>query len=77
MTFSGVASIVGTLKNIQFCNLLKMPNKAPLTIENFDFERLRANAFESKKSGEFTYVVIPFDYDKLLRSRETLEYLNM
>ena len=38
-----------------------MPN-APLTIENFDFEKLRAKAFESKKSGDFTYFAIPFDY---------------
>ena len=42
---------------------LKRPNNAPLTIENFDVEKLRAKAFESKKSGEFTYFVIPFDYD--------------
>ena len=35
-----------------------MPN-APLTIENFDFEKLRAKPFESKRSGVFTY----FDYD--------------
>ena len=40
-----------------------MPNKAPLTIENFEIDKLRAKAFESKKSGEFTYFVIPFDYD--------------
>ena len=39
-----------------------MPN-APLTIENFDFEKLRTKAFELKKSGDFTYFVIPFDYD--------------
>ena len=39
-----------------------MPN-APLTIEDFDFEKLRAKAFESKKSGVFTYFAIPFDYD--------------
>ena len=36
---------------------------APLTIENIDFEKLRAKAFESKKSGDFTYFAIPFDYD--------------
>ena len=41
---------------------LKMPNNAPLTIENFDFEKLRAKAFESKKNGEFTYFAIPFEY---------------
>ena len=39
-----------------------MPN-TPLTIENFDFEKLKAKAFESKKSGVFTYFAIPFDYD--------------
>ena len=39
-----------------------MPN-APLTIENFDFEKLRAKPFESKRSGVFTYFAIPFDYD--------------
>ena len=38
-----------------------MPN-APLTIENFDFEKLRAKTFESKKSGVFTYFAIPCDY---------------
>ena len=41
-----------------------MPNNAPLTIENFDFEKLRAKAFESKKSGVITYFAIPFDYDE-------------
>ena len=40
-----------------------MSNNAPLTIENFDFEKLRAKTLESKKSGEFTYLAIPFDYD--------------
>ena len=40
-----------------------MSNNAPLIIENFDFEKLRALAFESKKSGVFTYFVIPCDYD--------------
>ena len=39
-----------------------MPN-APLTTEKFNFEKLRAKAFESKKSGDFTYFVIPFDHD--------------
>ena len=42
---------------------LKMPNNIPLTIENFDFEKLRFKAFESKKSGVFTYFAISFDYD--------------
>ena len=36
---------------------------SPLTIENFDLEKLWAKAFESKKSGEFIYFSIPFDYD--------------
>ena len=40
-----------------------MPNNAPLTIENFDFEKLRSKAFESKKSGVFTFFASPFDYD--------------
>ena len=40
-----------------------MPN-APLTIENFDFEKLRAKTFELKKSGVFTYFAIPFEYDE-------------
>ena len=40
-----------------------MPDNAPLTIENFDFEKLRAKAFESKKSGVFTYFAIPFNND--------------
>ena len=38
-------------------------SNAPLTIENFDFEKLRAETFESKKSGNVTYFAIPFDYD--------------
>ena len=40
-----------------------MSNSTPLTFENFDFKKLRAKAFESKKSGEFSYFAIPFDYD--------------
>ena len=47
-----------------FVTPLKMPNNIPLTIENFDFEKLRAKAFESKKSGEFTYFATPFEYDE-------------
>ena len=42
---------------------LKMPNNAPLTTENFDFKKLRTKTFESKKSGDFTYFAISFDYD--------------
>ena len=41
-----------------------MPDNAPLIIENFDLQKLRAKAFESKKSGEFTYFAIPFEYDE-------------
>ena len=40
-----------------------MPNNAPLTIENFEIDKLRAKTPESKKSGVFTYFVISFDYD--------------
>ena len=40
-----------------------MSNNAPLTIENFDFEKPRAKTFELKKSGVFTYLAIRFDYD--------------
>ena len=40
-----------------------MPNNTLLTTENFDFEKLRAKAFESKKSGVFTYFGISLDYD--------------
>ena len=40
-----------------------MPNNTPLTIENFEIEKLRAKILESKKSGVFTYFAIPFDYD--------------
>ena len=46
--------LTSELKNIQFCNFLKMPNNKLLIIENFDFEKLRAKTFESKKSGDFT-----------------------
>ena len=48
---------------MQFRNSLKMPNNAPLTIESFDFEKLRAKTFESKESGNVTSFEIPFDYD--------------
>ena len=40
-----------------------MSNRSPITIENFDFKKLRAKDFESKRSGEFTYFSIPFVYD--------------
>ena len=42
---------------------LKISNNAPLTIENFDFEKLRAKAFELKKNGIFIYFAIFFEYD--------------
>ena len=35
----------------------------PLTIENFEIDKFRAKPFELKKSGVFTYFVIPFDYN--------------
>ena len=41
-----------------------MSNKAPLTIENFDFEKLKAKVLESKRSGECSYFSIPFEYDE-------------
>ena len=41
-----------------------MPNNAPLITENFDFEKLRAKVFESKKNGELTYFAIPFEYEE-------------
>ena len=40
-----------------------MPNNTPLTIENFEFEKLRVETFKSKKSEVFIYFVIPFNYD--------------
>ena len=40
-----------------------MLNNSPLTTENFDFEKLTAKTFESKKSGDFSYFAIPIDYD--------------
>ena len=56
-----------------------MSNNAPLTIKNFDFEKLGAKTFESKKSGDFTYFATPFDCDggePLMKIEGTLEYLN-
>ena len=35
----------------------------PLTIKNFEIDKLRAKPFELKKSGDFTYFVIPFNYN--------------
>ena len=35
----------------------------PLTIENFEIDKLRAKPFVSKNSGVFTYFSIPFEYD--------------
>ena len=43
---------------------LKMANNGSLIIENFEFDKLRAKTFESKKSGEFTYFAIPFEYNE-------------
>ena len=41
-----------------------MPDSAPLSIENFEIDKLRAETSESKKSGVFTYLAIPFEYDE-------------
>ena len=41
-----------------------MPNNAPLTTENFEFEKLGAKTPELKKSGVFTYLAISFEYDE-------------
>ena len=35
----------------------------PLTIENFEFESLRAKAPEIKSGGEHNYYSIPFEYE--------------
>ena len=40
-----------------------MPDNTPLTIENFDFDKLQTKTFELKKSGNVTFFTIPFDYD--------------
>ena len=55
-----------------------MSDNTPLTIENFDSEKLRAKAFESKKSGEFTLLFLSnmMKGIQLLRLRETLDCLN-
>ena len=50
--FTTIKQVVKKIFN--FVTNLKMPNNAPLTIENFDFEKFRAKAFESKKSRVFT-----------------------
>ena len=42
--------------------LLKM--SVPLTIENFEFESLRAKAPEIKSGGEHNYYSIPFEYEE-------------
>ena len=36
---------------------------APLTIDNFEFDRLRAESPGTKKGGNITYYSIPFEYE--------------
>ena len=36
---------------------------APLTIDNFQFDKLRAKSPETKKSGNITYYSIPFEHE--------------
>ena len=36
---------------------------APLTIDNFEFDKLRAKSPEDKKCGNITYYSIPFEYE--------------
>ena len=58
---------------------IKMPN-APLTIESFKIDKLRAKTFESKKSGNVSYFAIPFDYDgedPLIKIEGNFRVLNM
>ena len=54
---------------------------ASLTIDNFEFDKLRAKSPETKKGGNVTYYSIPFEYEdrkSLLRLRVTLDCcLNM
>ena len=57
-----------------------MPNKAPLTIENFEFEKLRVKTPELK--GVEFFLILRFSLNmmrgiQLLRLMETLEYSNM
>ena len=35
----------------------------PLTIDNFEFDTLRAKSPEAKKGGNVTYYSIPFEYE--------------
>ena len=36
---------------------------APLTIDNFEFDKLRVKSQETKKGGNVTYYLIPFEYE--------------
>ena len=36
---------------------------APLTIDNIEFDKLRAKSPEAKKGGNITYYSIPFEYE--------------
>ena len=35
----------------------------PLTIDNFECEKLRAKSSEAKKGGNITYYSVPFEYE--------------
>ena len=35
----------------------------PLTIDNFEFEKLKTKSPEAKKGGNITYYSIPFEYE--------------
>ena len=57
--------MIGTLKNfaliLHYFYPLKMAT--PLTIDNFEFEKLRAKSPEAKKGGNVTYYSVPFEYE--------------
>ena len=36
---------------------------APLTIDNFEFDKVRTKSPETKKGGNVTYYSIPFEYE--------------
>ena len=39
-------------------------NNVPLSIGNFEIDKLKAKTFKLKTSGNVTYFAIPFDYDE-------------
>ena len=53
---------------------------APLTIDNFEFDKLRAKSPEAKKGGNVTYYSIPFEYEDgkpLLKVEGNFRFLDM